>query len=185
MALYRLAVPVLPCAALAAAYLAEQARPLTSLLRIGLALASSSLLAIGLGPDARRVGAERGRLIAAARPVLARDARVAALDVGWVGAASDADVIDLAGVTDPQVAFFPGGHTSKRIPAAWLFARQPTAIVLLLARGEALRVPFERSAFSRSVEQRLAELAAGEFRVRTTLHLAGQAYVVLEPMPSP
>jgi hypothetical protein len=185
MPLYRLLVPVLPAVALAAAYLADQARALAAAARFALALGSASLLAVGLGPDARRVGAERVRLIEAARPVLAHDPRIAALDVGWVGAASTADVIDLAGVTDAQVAFFPGGHTSKRIPAAWLFARQPSAIVLLLARGTPLQVPFEQSEFSREVEQRVAGLAAAEFRVRTTLDLAGQTYVVLEPKPSP
>ncbi len=185
MALYRLAVPVLPCAALAAAYLAEHARPLPAALRFTLALCSALLLAVGLGPDARRVGADRARLIAAARPVLADDERIAALDVGWVGAASDAEVIDLAGVTDPEVAFFQGGHTSKRIPSAWLFARRPTAIVLLLARGGRLVVPYQQSAFARGVEQRVAQLVAAEFRVRTTLSLAGQSYVVLEPAPTP
>jgi hypothetical protein len=182
MALYRLVVPVLPCVALAAAYLAEQARPVPAAARGVLALCSALLLAVGLGPDARHVGADRARLIAAARPVLAHDPRVAALDVGWVGEANDAEVIDLAGVTDPEVAFFQGGHTSKRIPSAWLFSRRPTAIVLLLARGAPLETPFEQSTFARGVEQRVAELVAAEFRVRTTLDLAGQTYVVLEPL---
>jgi hypothetical protein len=180
MPLYRLLAPVLPCAALAAAYLAEQASLLATSARTALALIAALMLAVGLGPDARRVGPDRAALIARARPVLARDARVAALDVGWVGAASSADVIDLAGVTDPEVAFFPGGHTSKRIPSAWLRARRPTAIVLLLARGSELAVPYQ-DIFARAVEQRVAELSAGEFRVRTTLALAEQTYLVLEP----
>ena len=185
MTLYRLVVPVLPCVALAAAYLAEHARLVPSVARLLLASVSALLLAIGLGPAARRVGSDRARLIATARPLLARDARIAGLDVGWLGAASDAEVIDLAGVTDPEVAFFQGGHTSKRIPSAWLFARRPTAIVLLLGRGTALEVPFEQSAFTRSVEQRVAQLVAAEYRVRATLDLAGQTYVVLEPTLAP
>jgi hypothetical protein len=184
MALYRLAVPVLPCAALAGAYLAEVASPLAYGARFAVGLAAALLLAFGLGAPARRVGAERAALIAEARPAFAHDARIAALDVGWVGAASDADVIDLAGVTDEQVAFFPGGHTSKRIPRAWLFARKPTAIVLLLARGAALAPNFAESSFSRSVEQSVAALVATEFRVRRTLALADQTYVVLEPVPN-
>jgi hypothetical protein len=57
--------------------------------------------------------------------------------------------------------------------------------VLLLARGAGLEVPFEQSAFARNVEQRVAQLVAAEFRVRTTLDLAGQTYVVLEPAPTP
>ena len=184
MALYRLAVPVLPCAALAAAYLAERARPGLLVLRLAFALAFALLLAVGLGHDTRRVGADRARLISDAHRVLADDARIASLDVGWVGAASDAEVIDLAGVTDPQVALFPGGHTSKRIPSAWLFARRPTAIVLLLARGTAPESPFEESRFAHAVEQRVARVVATEFQVRTTLNLAEQTYLVLEPRPS-
>ncbi|HKO48138.1 MAG TPA: hypothetical protein VJV79_10465 [Polyangiaceae bacterium] len=181
MAFYRLAVPVLPAAALAAAHLAEHARLAFAIPRLVLAVSGALLLALGLGPAARQVGADRAQLIARARPVLAQDQRIATLDVGWVGAASNADVIDLAGVTDPQVAQFPGGHTSKRIPGPWLFARQPSAIVLLLARGTALEAPFENSIFARAVEQRVATLIAAEFRVRSELALADQTYVVLEP----
>lgn len=183
MALFRLAVPVLPACALAAAHLAEHARVAFAIPRFLLALGGASILAIGLGPSARQVGAERTQLIERARPVFAHDARIATLDVGWVGAASDADVIDLAGVTDPEVAQFPGGHTSKRIPAAWLFARNPSSVVLLLARGTELQSPFEDSVFARAVEQRVATLIAAEFRVRTRLALGNQTYVVLEPKP--
>jgi len=184
MAFYRLAVPALPAAAIAAAHLAEHARLAFAVPRFALALASALVLAVGLGPSARRVGAERAQLIAQARPVLARDPRIATLDVGWVGAASSADVIDFAGVTDPEVAVFPGGHTSKRIPGPWLFARKPSAVVLLLARGARLEKPFEDSFFARAVEQRVATLIASEFRVRTQLALADQTYVVLEPDPA-
>jgi hypothetical protein len=181
MALYRLAVPVLPAYALAAAHVAEHSRLALTIPRFALALGGAVLLALGLGPSARNVGADRARLIAAARPLFAQDARIATLDVGWVGAASDADVIDLAGVTDPDVAMFPGGHTSKRIPGPWLFARKPSSIVLLLARGAELQTPFENSAFARAVEQRVATLIASDFRVRTRLALGEQTYVVFEP----
>ncbi len=185
MAMYRLAVPVLPCAALAAAYVAEQARPLASASRFALALVGALILAFGLGAPARHVGVDRAALIAEARPILAHDARIAALDVGWVGAAApDAEVIDLAGVTDAESAFFPGGHTSKRIPRPWLVARRPSAAVLLLAAGTPLASPFEESLFARSVEQRVAHFMAQGFRARTTLQLGGQQYVVLEPLPT-
>ena len=185
MALYRLAVPVLPCAALAAAHLAERARFRLAVPRFGVGLLGALLLLYGLGRQARSVGTDRAKLIAAAGPVLSRDVRIAALDIGWVGAASSADVIDLAGVTDPEVALFPGGHTSKRIPGPWLFARQPSAVVLLLARGAASESSFADAPFSRTVEQRVARLLSGEFRVRTQLRLADQTYVVLEPGASP
>jgi len=87
-------------------------------------------------------------------------------------------------VTDPDVALFPGGHTSKRIPRPWLFARNPSSIVLLLARGAELETPFSNSVFARAVEQRVATLVASEFRVRTQLALGTQNYVVLEPNPA-
>jgi len=185
MPFYRLAVPVLPATALLAALLAEQARPAFAAVRLVVAVAAALVLAVGLGPAARQVGFDRARLIAAAVPVLAKDERIAALDVGWVGAASEAELLDLAGVTDPQVAFFPGGHTSKRIPASWLFARGPTAIVLLLARGAPLEIPYETSLFARAVEGHVARLVAGDFQVRTTLALGEQTYVVLEPKLGP
>jgi len=185
MALYRLVVPVLPCAALAGAYVAEQSGAIALLARCTVALAASLLLAWGLGAPARRVGEQRAALIAAARPLLAHDRRIAALDVGWVGAASDADVIDLAGVTDPEVAFFPGGHTSKRIPRAFLFARDPSAIVLLLKPSAGATQSFAPESFSRAVEQRVAWLVADDFRVRCTLPFGDQNYVVLEPTGRP
>ncbi len=175
MTMYRLAVPALPCAALAGAYLAEQSRPVWLGLRLLVATASALLLAFGLGRSARRVGAERMALIAAARPVLARDTRIAALDIGWVGAARDVEVLDLAGVTDPEVAAFPGGHTSRAIPKAWLFARAPTAIVLLARSGA-------DSWYLRAVEDRIAHVVADDYRLRANLRLdAQQHYAVLEP----
>lgn len=186
MSLYRLAVPVLPSAALFAAHLAQHARPLATALRSSFAALGSLILFFGLGHSARRVGAEREALIAGARSAFAGDARIAALDVGWVGAATDAEVVDLAGVTDAEVAFFPGGHTSKRIPRAWLFARAPSAIVLLLARGSTLaaNAALAELTFSRAVEARVADLVRERYRVRRTLALGDQIYVVLEPDPA-
>ena len=67
--------------------------------------------------------------MADARPLLEGASRVAALDVGWVGAATDADVVDLAGLTDPEIAALPGGHTSKRVDAMFLLARDPDVLV--------------------------------------------------------
>ncbi len=186
MSLYRLAVPVLPCVALSGAYLAEQARPLATTLRSTLAALGSIILFLGLERPARSVGAERESLIARARPAFVGDARIASLDVGWVGAATNADVIDLAGVTDAEVAFFPGGHTSKRIPRAWLAARAPNAIVLLIARGATVPMGgrLDDLAYARAVEAHVAELVSERYRVRRTLALGDQIYVVLEPDPA-
>lgn len=173
MTLYRLLVPVLPAVALAGAHLAEQDRPRWLALRSAPALLSSLVLAYFLGPSARRVGADRAELIAHARPLFARDTRIAALDVGWVGAASDAEIVDLAGVTDDQVAFFPGGHTSKQIPKQWLFARRPSAVVLAWRGGR----------FTRVVEQRIADALFDDYRQRGELRSLEQSYLVIEPKP--
>jgi hypothetical protein len=80
------------------------------------------------------VGADREALIAAARPWLADARRVAALDIGWVSAATEADIVDLAGLTDPDIAALPGGHTSKRVGARFLLDRDPDAFLVYAQR---------------------------------------------------
>jgi hypothetical protein len=74
-------------------------------------------------------------LVVAARPILAGARRVATIDVGWIGAATDADVIDLAGATDPEVAALPGGHTSKAISGAFLTGKSPDRLVFEVRVG--------------------------------------------------
>lgn len=56
--------------------------------------------------------------------------RIALVDVGYLAYESKVEVIDLGGVTDPVVAKFPGGHTSKRFDIGYLQSRNPDAIVL-------------------------------------------------------
>jgi hypothetical protein len=56
--------------------------------------------------------------------------RVALVDIGFLGYASGVTTIDLAGLTDPAVAAFPGGHLAKRIPSAWLEQRAPDTLLL-------------------------------------------------------
>jgi hypothetical protein len=131
MSLYRLAVPVLPSFVLGAAELWRVAPSWASWLRVALAGTMSVYLAASVGPAARGVGADRARLIDAARTPLSGAKVVAALDVGWLGAVDDFTVVDLAGVTDETVAMLPGGHTSKRIDDALLRNRDVDALVLL------------------------------------------------------
>ena len=131
MSLYRLAVPVLPSFVLGAAELWRVAPRWASWLRVVLAGAMSVYLAAAVGPVARGVGADRARLIEAARAPLAGAKVVASPDVGWVGAVGDFTVVDLAGVADETVAMLPGGHTSKRIDKSFLSRRNVDAIVLL------------------------------------------------------
>lgn len=183
MSLYRLMVPVLPGALWAGALLAERAALWATALRTALALAACMTLLVVLGPAARRVGAERAALIRTAAPLLRGARAVAALDVGWVGAATPGRVVDLAGVTDREVAMLPGGHTSKRIPLGFLRARGVDALVLLLAPGQRLATPWWRSRFARAVEQRVAAEAARELRVAPvgSVRLLGsrERYVIL------
>ncbi len=175
MSLYRLAVPVLPSFALAGAELWRVAPAWASWLRVGAAGAMSAYLAFALGPVARAVGDHRTRLIELARAPLAGARSVAALDVGWVGAATEANIVDLAGITDERVALLPGGHTSKRIDDALLRSRDVDALVLL-------RAPEGWDGYDREVERRVALLpSVSDFRAVAELPLGGgtQRYVVL------
>jgi hypothetical protein len=181
MPLSRLVVPALPATVLAAAYVASAADARASALRLALALAGELFVAIRIGPTAARVGPERLRVIEELRGALAGAEVVAGLDVGWLGAATGATLVDLAGVTDPAVAALPGGHTTKRIPAGLLAARGVDALVLLLDDGQALAAPWTGSRFARGVEQRIARFPHidEEFAPVAVSGVPHLAYVVL------
>jgi hypothetical protein len=181
----RLLVPIVPSLAYGAALASAGAG------RVAMAARSFGAVALGVvllargGGLGRHVGADRAGLIEAAGPALAGVQRVASLDIGWVGAATEADVIDLAGVTDPEVAALPGGHTSKRIDARFLLARDPDALLLYAPAG----LPagdlsaWQDTTPSRVVEARLFrdDTIASHFTARAWLPLGhGPAgYVVL------
>lgn len=122
MPLFRLWVPVLPFAAYQAA-LAFSRRPRLWLVPVALAVLVNLPLLLSFGADARRVLARRLALIEATRPYLGNARVVAGVDVGWLGAATSADLLDLGGVTDPRIARLPGGHTSKQLSPG-LFAQR-------------------------------------------------------------
>lgn len=156
MPLSRLVVPVLPSLALAALFVAKEAALAATAARLVAAVAGQVFVLVHVGPAAARVGEDRLRVIEELRPALAPVRAVASLDIGWVGAATDAALIDLAGVTDPSIAALPGGHTTKQIPAGLLDARGAEALVLLLAPGERAAEPWTRSRFARGVEAWIA-----------------------------
>ncbi|HEY6079159.1 MAG TPA: hypothetical protein VIW29_10165 [Polyangiaceae bacterium] len=175
MSLYRLAVPVLPSFVLAGAELWRVAPAWASWLRLALASAMSAYLGLAVGPAARAVGEHRSRLIELGREPLRGARSVAALDVGWVGAATPAKIVDLAGITDESIAMLPGGHTSKRVDDALMRSRDVDALVLL-------RAPAPLDAFDREVERRVALLpSVSDFVAVAELPLGGgtQRYVVL------
>jgi hypothetical protein len=184
MVLYRLAVPVLPTAILAAARLARFSTPRALTLRGIVAAAVSLWFVLGVAWQGRRVLEHRLALIDAARPVFGGARSIACLDVGWVGAATEASLVDLAGITDPVIAHLAGGHTSKHIPNGLLENRAVDTAVLLLAPGRAPAPRWQDSVFNRNVETRLAEQPAFErFRLRGVLPLGGteQVYIVVTP----
>jgi hypothetical protein len=131
MAFFRLMVPVLPSLLWVGAVIAEQASLWATLVRLGLAVFASSRLMWAEVPRAREVSEERSRVMKELGPVLSEARRVGALDIGWVGAITRAQIVDLAGITDPRVAVLPGGHTSKRLPSGFLRSRGVDRLVIL------------------------------------------------------
>jgi hypothetical protein len=150
----RLMAPIAPSLAYAFVLLAPHAHPVWSGARALCALGFGVYALVFAAPAGRHVGRDRAALIRDARPYLAGARAVAALDVGWVGAATDATVIDCAGVTDPEIAALPGGHTSKRVDLPMLLARGADRVVLL---AEPRGPDWEKATFARVAEVRLAQ----------------------------
>ena len=121
-------------------------------------------------------------MIEDARPLLASASRLAAVDIGWVSAVSEGTIIDLAGVTDPDVAVLGGGHTSKRISPAFLIARGVDAAVFYADPLPRTLEGVTPDAFPRVVERRLAgdDAFAARFAPGALLALGqkGAGYVV-------
>jgi hypothetical protein len=129
-------------------------------------------------------------LIDAARPALAGARRVAALDIGWVSAATEGDIIDLAGVTDPRIAALPGGHTSKRVDGPLLVSLEPDIVLLYALQPPPGGLTAWRDAtYTRAIEARLAsdDTVAARFDAVSWLPLgvAGAGYVVLSVRSRP
>lgn len=181
----RLFVPIVPSLAFAGCLASERARWTCTAVRSTVAVVLGATLVARGGTSGRTVGADRAALVISARPWLAGATRVAALDVGWVGAATEAEIFDLAGVTDPEVAALPGGHTSKRIDAMFLLARAPDALLLYTASGlpDGHLEAWRDARYSRAVEARLARdpVIARHFTPTSWLALSssGAGYVLL------
>ncbi len=184
MPLYRLWCPVLPVALLLAAESLEHCGRRRGLGAVAVGVACLSLPAVVHFQDARAVESRRLELVDGAAPLLDGAGTIVSLDVGWVGLATQAPVVDLAGVTDPEVAYLAGGHTSKRIPKDFARRRGVDAAVVLAPPGRRPAVG-ERPAVemaSRAVEARLlSQLAELGFRSVGLVPLGGtsQSYVVL------
>ena len=156
MPLSRLLVPVLPALLVVGFVVAERASTVATLGRALLAVAVMTFALARVGLDARGVVATRAALIQEAKPILSGRRAVATLDIGWVSVATSGTVVDLAGLTDPAIAVLPGGHTSKRIPATLLAAREVDTLVLLRRRS-ATEIAEDGGPYERSVEVRMAQ----------------------------
>jgi hypothetical protein len=137
----------------AAVDVAGLAPPGLTVARLLAALAAMAFAWARVGAPAARVVDARLPLVERARRSLAATEVVAALDVGWLGAAADNRLVDLAGLTDPAFAALPGGHTSKRVPSAMLADRGVTTLVVLSGAPGPCRP--ERAPAARVVEERL------------------------------
>lgn len=130
----RLLVPVVPSLVL----VVVDASPEDRLARLALLLRAAASLVLGVAltmraaPAGRHVLRDRTALVHAARPVLVGARTVAALDVGWLSAAvpEATRIVDLAGLTDPEIAALSGGHTSKRVDLSMLEQRDVDTIVV-------------------------------------------------------
>lgn len=187
----RLLAPVAPSLAWAGVLLAEVAPRGVTAVRTGVGFVLGVALFTGDRSGGRRVGADRAALVAEAVPALAGFHRVASLDVGWPSAATEADLVDLAGITDPDVAALPGGHTSKRIDGVFLLERDPDALLLYLPAGlpDGSLEAWSAATYARVVEFRLARdpLVQKHFAPRAWLPLGakGAGYVLLERRDAP
>lgn len=168
----RLMVPVAPSLAIVFVASASRANRAFAVARAALAIALGIHLAVTAAPAGRVVLADRRDLVERARPVLAGAGVVAALDIGWLSAATSARIVDLAGLTDPQIASLPGGHTSKRVDVSMLLDRDvDTFLAYEDAHGD-----------MRVVEARIVKTSLFEERFARTTELAlgsaGAKYVV-------
>jgi hypothetical protein len=174
----RLMAPVLPTFAWLLAERADDSRGTRSRWKAWLeALALPALVFFQWRslPEGRAVLASRQRLAREAAPSLG--GTIATVDVGWPTLVSDAKLIDLSGVTDRDVAYLPGGHTSKRIPDS-LVLQADTLLLYAYSEGSA----FEESVFPRVTEARLArsQTLPQHFPTRTWVPLAkGAGYWIL------
>jgi hypothetical protein len=159
MPVSRLATTALPTLAIAAAAVAARAPGKHVMLdrawllvRSAVAIAGQLFVVISHGPNLADTESQRFAVIDAFGEQLRGAKAVAALDIGWVGATTPATVVDLAGVTDPQVAVLRGGHTSKRIPTWFLDAREVDTLVVRLRPGEKPKAPWYTSRFATFVD---------------------------------
>jgi hypothetical protein len=182
----RLIVPIVPSMLFAFVLASPHTRPSLTAARAVLAIGLGAYLLPSSVTTLRSAGRDRSALIEQARPLISSAHRVATVDIGWPSAITDATIIDLAGVTDPDVASLPGGHTSKRIDAAFLIAKDPDLVLFYTDLAPDTLAAVAWNDFPRVVEARLArsDLFNEHFEPRAFLPLgkSGAGYVAFTPI---
>jgi hypothetical protein len=153
----RLFVPLVPTIVAAHLHTASISGRGWFWLRSVIAIALAAFTFATAGPRGRDVMRDRADLIARATPLFASAHRVAAVDIGWVSAAYEGPILDLAGLTDPNIAVLAGGHTSKHVDASMLVERGVDTVVFqtdhdLYAHAVAVRIASDPLFRSRFVE---------------------------------
>jgi hypothetical protein len=177
----RLVAPVVPSMLYAFVLLAPEERAWCHALRGAAAVALGAWFLSRNLPLLRQAGHDREAMIENAPAMLGTAKVVASLDIGWISAVREGEIVDLAGVTDPEVAALPGGHTSKRIDAGLLRARGVDLVVFYTSSLPLSLDEVSASSFSRVVEARLArsEEFAERFLPVALLPLGREAGYVL------
>jgi hypothetical protein len=183
----RLVAPIVPSLLYAAVLLWPFSRAWFAVARALAALALGLRTLVIATPAARHIGSDREALVERVTPILAGRRRIASVDIGWLSAATEADILDLAGVTDPEVAALGGGHTSKRIDASFLLAERPDALLLYADASDLALDRWAEAFYPRVVEARLARspLVAKHFTpvAFVPLGATGAGYYVLYRAP--
>lgn len=181
----RLVAPIAPSLALVFVLSSSHARPWSSWTRVAASLALGAFVLFSSAPAGRHVERDREALITASRPYLQNTHVVATADIGWPTAATEADIVDLAGLTDPFIAVLPGGHTSKRVEPAMILDRNADVILLYATSGvTSMTLDDWRTAeYGKLVDVRIADspLISAHFDAIGFLPLGaeGAGYVVL------
>ncbi|MCH2107980.1 MAG: hypothetical protein MK135_01515 [Polyangiaceae bacterium] len=130
MPLFRLFVPVVPLLLCRLKYFQRNNWITKTFVLLG--ICTTCNLVVHYWGSARAVVRTREEWIEKGAHLLRGSHRIATVDIGWVGAASPAKILDLGGVTNPAVAVLPGGHTSKAVPLAFFETWDADAWVIRL-----------------------------------------------------
>jgi hypothetical protein len=172
MAFARLFVPLVPSLLFVHLHSANIACGPVFWLRSACAFGLASWMFVGPGVGGRHVMRDRADLVARARPVIGNAKHIAAVDIGWISACTESDIVDLAGLTDPEIAALHGGHTSKRVDASMLLDRKVDLVVLYSGHEISWRLTRD-------------PLFASRYELETTLPLRDASYGVFVLRPRP